>query len=177
MNRILKIVVVVFLLLPNTFLGQERSEAHSEFRHFLASVILAHSFIPSGSSKGKLITTIPSFGFDIDYWFTEKIAIGFHYDLKLEYFEINGKDDISYERQYPFVITLDIIYKFYEEFNFIFGYGQELEETQNFHLIRFGLEHEFKIGNHWDFSPGINYDIRFGNYGTWNIGIGVGKKF
>ena len=55
--------------------------------------------------------------------------------------------------------------------------GIEFEKNENLFVIRTGLEYEVEFGNHWDVAPTVFYDYRSNNFGTWSIGIGIGKRF
>ena len=178
MTRLIKMgCLCVYLFTSSIFFAQEHKIEKQDFKRFKVGLLLSHTYIPQATSEGKFVTTVPSFGFDIDYWLNEKIGIGMHNDLELEFYEIENGSTSSFEREYPFVMTFDLIYKFYDEFVFVFGYGVELEPKENLQLIRLGLEYEIELGKEWVFSPVTTFDFRFNNYGTWSIGLGVGKKF
>jgi len=171
--------LIVFLLMNSIIFAQEHDIKLEEedFKKFKIGFLLSHTYIPQATSAGKFVTTVPSFGIDLDYWISGKIGIGMHNDLELEFYEIEEGSSSSFEREYPLVITFDLIYKFYNEFVLVIGYGIELEPKENLKLLRLGLEYEVELGKQWVFSPVATYDFRFGNYGTWSIGMGVGRKF
>ena len=155
----------------------EIEEEEGDMKHFRIGLVLAHTYIPKGTSEGTQVTSIPAYGLDLEYWIYEKWGIGLHNEIELEMFEVETNESSFIEREYPVVVTLDALYKPYKELIFVFGYGVEFEKTENLNLIRFGAEYELDLGKHWDMSPSFTYDYRFGNYGTYAIGIGVGKKF
>lgn len=152
-------------------------EEEEEIKHFRIGLVLAHTYIPKGTSEGKQVTSIPAYGLDLEYWVNEKWGLGFHNEVELEMYEVETGEMTFIEREYPLVVTLDALYKPYKELIFVIGYGVEFEKSENLNLIRFGAEYEFDLGNNWDMSPNFTYDYRFDNYGTYSIGIGVGKKF
>ena len=96
---------------------------------------------------------------------------------RIQFFLIEkGRDEII-EREYPLVLTLDALYKPWKGLVFQLGPGYELEPTENYFLVRFGVEYEFDLPGHWDIAPSFFYDTRDRIYDTWSIALGVGKQF
>lgn len=152
-------------------------EHHQDFKHFRISPVLSHTYIPMATNEGDKTVIVPSLGLDLEYWFNEKLGFGFHNDLELETFEIITNDKLVIEKELPVVLTLDGLYKFSKNWIIIFGTGVEFEKNENLFIIRSGIEYEVEFGNHWDVAPTIFYDYRSRNFGTWSIGIGIGKRF
>ena len=166
-----KILVVLFLLNSYIINSQEH------FRNVRISSVLSHTYIPKATNDGDKTVIVPSIGLDIEYWFNKKWGIGFHNDLELESFEIEKDQQFFIEKEFPVVLTFDALWKFFKEWILVFGTGVEIEKAENLFIIRAGLEYEVEFGNHWDVAPTIFYDYRSNNFGTWSIGIGIGKRF
>ena len=150
--------------------------AHSaHFPHWRAAVVLGHTYIPAIASEKHFF--IPSWGLDVEFWFNESFAIGIHNDIELQTFLIEHQNEMDLEREYPLVITLDAIFKAWKGLVLQVGPGYEFEKTENFFLIRAGIEYEIEFGKHWDVSPMVFYDTRFEANDTWTIGLGLGKRF
>ncbi len=164
-------ILTLFLYSVNSF-SQE-----SEFKHFRVSPVISHTYIPTATSEGTQTIIVPSIGLDLEYWISEKWGIGFHNDLELFNYEIESDHEISVERDYPVVITLDGLAKIYKELVFVFGTGIELEKNKNLFIIRAGLEYEIEFAENWDVAPTALYDYRSGEFGTWSIGLGIGRRF
>lgn len=172
----LKNSVLIFIALfsLNSF-SQEKKE---DFKHFRISPVLSHTYIPTATSEGTATIIVPSIGLDLEYWIDEKFGIGLHNDLELFNYELEKEDhELVVEREYPVVITLDGLAKVYKELVVVFGAGVEFEKNKNLFIVRTGLEYEIEFAEHWDLSPTILYDYRKDEFGTWSIGLGVGRRF
>ena len=126
----------------------------------------------------KTFLSLP-WGLDLEYWIQSKWGLGIHSDLEIETFVIIQDDGRleGLERVSPLVVTLDALYKPWKGLIFQFGPGIEIEKSENFPLLRTGIEYEIEIGDHWDIAPTIFYDSRLDGYHTWSFAFGVGKRF
>ncbi|HMO38158.1 MAG TPA: hypothetical protein PKC76_04705 [Saprospiraceae bacterium] len=178
----MKQLVLLCLLLPvfNTMIqAQHHSEAPNKahFPHFRGAILLGHTFVPTSLPREQH-TVIPSWGLDIEYWFSQSWAIGLHNDLELQTFIIErGKDDELLEREFPLVLTLDALYRLPNGLVFQVGPGYEIERNESFLLLRAGIEYEWHLGHHWDIAPAFFYDTRAKANDTWTIALGFGKRF
>ena len=173
-NYFKKCVFLTIVLFSLHIVAQEKHETHKPFR---ISPILSHSYIPAATSHGNEYFIVPSFGLDLEYWFSHKWGIGFHNDLTLQTFQIKNESGTETERETPLIVTVDGLYRFHKGWVLVAGAGIEFEKHENLKIIRIGLEYEIELGNHWDVAPTILYDFRSGNFGTYSIGIGFGKRF
>ncbi len=141
------------------------------------AALIGHTLIPEEHAGENFF--IPSWGLDIEYWFSNKLGVGIHSDLEMETFVIlrSNEEQTELERLSPLVSTLDVLYKPWKGLVLQLGPGLEFERSENFPLFRMGIEYEFEIHNHWDISPTAFYDTRFGEYHTWSIALGIGKQF
>lgn len=146
-----------------------------EFKSFRVAVIIGHTLIPAGHTTKNLF--IPSWGLDLEYWWSPAWGIGLHNDLELESFLIERPNMEVLERVYPLVMTLDLLYKPIGGLVLMAGPGYEIADQENFLLMRLGVEYEFEIGNHWDIAPTFFYDSREDSFQTWSVGLGIGKRF
>lgn len=165
------------LLLLNFSYLTNAQEHYLDFKHFRISPVLSHTYIPMATKEGDKTVIVPSLGLDLEYWFNDKWGFGLHNDLELETFEIMTNNELTIEKEFPVVLTMDALYKFYKNWVLVFGIGIEFEKNENLFIIRTGIEYEVEFGNHWDVAPTIFYDYRSQNFGTWSIGIGIGKRF
>ncbi len=157
--------------------AQEHADIpHKSAPHFRIAGLIGHTFIPT-TPNGHNRTIIPSWGFDIEYWFSHKWAIGLHNDMEIQSFVIERGQDEFLEREYPLVLTLDALYNIKNGLVLQFGPGYEIEKNESFFLIRAGLEYEIEMNHHWDISPTIFYDNRFNANDTWTVALGIGKRF
>lgn len=166
----------------NLEFGQEheKNEAH-EFKHFRVAAALGHAYIPEAKSESGNFVVIPTFGLDIQYWFSHKWGIALKNDIEIADYlvESNNGNNNELVREYPIIVALPVLFSPWEGrgFNFILGPGIEFEEHENFHVLRMGVGSEFEIGNHWDFAPEIIYDLKDGHINSLTVAIGVGKRF
>jgi hypothetical protein len=168
------IFIIFFILSINIFSQEEKDEC----KHFRVSPVISHTYIPTATSEGTKTIIVPSIGLDLEYWFSKKYGIGLHNDLELFNYEIEkpGKEP-SIEREYPVVVTLDGLAKVYEDLVVVLGAGIEFEKNKNLYIVRAGLEYEIEFAENWDLAPTFFYDYRHKEFGTWSVGIGVGRRF
>ena len=153
------------------------SHEQEAFKPFRVGFVIGHTYIPNSYSNGKQTLALPDFGLDLEYWFNEKWALGMHNEVLLQSIEIHKGSQEILEREFPVVLSVDLIYKPWKDLVLLIGYGQEFETKENLNLIRFGVEYEIEIRKGWDVAPSLVFDSRFGVYDTLALGIGLGKRF
>lgn len=176
------LLFVLFCSFYSTLFAQDHvahsSESAHSFKHFRASAAMYHTYINTETAEGKKYLIVPSIGFDLEYWFSEKFGLGSHNDLELISFEVEKEGHTTLERENPLLLTLDALWKPYKGLVLLLGPGVEFEKTENLFVVRGGLEYEFELkSSHWDISPTIFYDSRRHAYDTFSFGLGVGKRF
>ncbi len=176
------ITTILFLFTIQFIIGQdiEENDTHHEFKHFRVSALLGHSYIPEAKSSTGEFVAIPTFGLDIQYWFNNKWGIALKNDLEIATYVVESNDNGSdIVREYPIIVAIPVLFSPWENrgFNFILGPGIEFEDHENFFVFRMGVGSEFEIGNHWDFSPELVYDLKNGNINAITLALGVGKRF
>ncbi|MCB0637517.1 MAG: hypothetical protein KDC54_12900, partial [Lewinella sp.] len=155
--------------------GHEAHQSSDDRPYWRLAVIVGHTFIPAEHSGE--YTAVPSWGLDLEYWFRPRWAVALHNDLEIESYVVRGENGEDIHRQFPLVLTLDLLWMPVGGLILMAGPGWELEANENLQLIRFGAEYEFHLPGHWDISPTIFYDSRHDAYDTWSVGLGVGKRF
>ena len=171
------IILVLAIMTPELFAQDHHLENHypNTARQGLhLTIATMHTYIPESTVTGKETLILPSIGLDIDYYFQSRFGIGLHNDLELMTFEVKGEEGIEIEREYPVVLTLDLLYKFNRNTVLFAGPGIELEQSQNYSLFRMGIEYIACINKTLTFSPIFSYDYRLGAYNTFSFGIGIG---
>jgi hypothetical protein len=150
---------------------------HLAYPHFRVAALIGHTLIPAEHAGKNFF--IPSWGLDVEYWIVEKFGLGIHSDLEIETFVIIGETetDVDLERLSPLVVTLDVLFRPWKGLILQLGPGVEFETSENFSLIRAGLEYEIELTNNWDLAPTVFFDRRFSEYHTWSFALGVGKRF
>ncbi|MBT8190150.1 MAG: hypothetical protein KJO29_06945 [Bacteroidia bacterium] len=179
------LLILIYLAFSIEGFSQDSMSAHAhsedheshDMPKFRAAVLIAHTLIPDEHTEENFL--IPSWGFDLEYWFNRKWGIGLHNDLEIETFIISGPDgeEGHLERVYPLVLTFDGLYKVWKDLVVQLGVGTEIERQESYFIYRVGLEYEFEMGNHWDIAPTFFYDSRLSEYHTWSLALGIGKRF
>ncbi len=174
--------LIISLLLILTFqfaiAQNEHEDAHHDFKHFRVAALIGHAFSPEANTDTSSFLLIPTYGLDIQYWFNHKWGIALKNDLEIAEYSVEDSSK-NIERQFPFIMALPVLFSPWERshFTFIAGPGIEIESHKNFSVMRLGVGSEFEIGNHWDFSPEIIYDLKNGHINTLTLALGVGKRF
>ena len=169
--------LLIFLAVIPGFSQSHDKHEHEPVKHFRISASLGHTWLPKDTRVGKDVAVLPSFGLDIEYWFNHKWGIGLHNDLELLNFQVREAGDIIIDRDYPVLVTLDVMFRAYKGLTVYFGPGMEFEVNEDFVVTRFGIEYEIDIDHGWDVHPVIFYDARHEAYNTLSVGIGFGKRF
>lgn len=182
MNFRKSIISAFLIMVVQLSFGQDhKTDDHHDFKHFRISALIGHAYIPEAKSESDDFVAIPTFGFDIQFWFNHKWGIALKNDLEIANYlvESNNSESIDIARKYPVIIALPALFSPWKNnhFTFILGPGVELASSGNFSVIRMGVGSEFKIGNDWDFSPELIYDLKDGHINSITLALGVGKRF
>lgn len=152
----------------------QKEQTEAEPRHRVA-VILGHSYISLDNNE---ILAIPSFGLDYEYWINRHWGVGVFSDVELITKELSPSvDGESIEREYPIVVTLDVLWSPIKHWEFVLGPGIISEKGEVESLVRFGVEHDLALGHHWDVALNVFYDQLFNGNHAVSIGVGIAKRF
>lgn len=144
--------------------------------YFRISMALAYTFLPQETHHGRENLILPTIALDLEYWLSHKWGVGLHNDLELMIFEVKDEGSLFIEREYPVLLTLDLLFRPYAELVIFAGPGVELEPLENYFVFRIGVEYEIPFSKHWDVAPMIFYDAREGAYNTLTLGLGMGYR-
>lgn len=174
---------LISLLLSFQIVAQEKNQ-RTESKKGLQqlSLFMSHSHIAAGASDagGKEWIVVPSWGLDYNYWISAQWAIGVHSDMMIQSFKVkegNEAEGSTIERTRPIAILPVVVFKPKEHSSFIVGLGKEFAAEGNLTLMRIGYEYGLDIGNQWELSAGIAYDLKFNAYDTWILGLGISRSF
>ncbi|MDX5345631.1 MAG: hypothetical protein LPJ89_07425 [Hymenobacteraceae bacterium] len=143
-------------------------------KHNRLSLLMYHNYINIETLEGSHLIIIPALGFDYEFWFSENWGCGLHNDVVITH---KIAHNMLSDRSYPFLTTLDGLWKPYKGLVFLLGPGLEIEHSEHLFFVRGGIEYEIEIGSHWDVCPTIFYDSRKSAFNTCSIGMGLGKRF
>lgn len=152
------------------------AEPENHLPHWRGVVQIGHTLIDAHHWNSHLM--IPSIGFDLEYWPVRQFGVGLHSDMEIQSFVVQSVEGEGIQRVLPLVQTVDALWKPWKDLVLIAGPGLEFERTKSYALFRIGMEYEIEFGHHWDISPTLFYDNRFGHdYNTFSIALGIGKRF
>ncbi len=160
---------------------ESHEESHEEFHRHSIAMFISHTFISQGiQDNDRDWLVAPSWDLAYHYRFSERWAIGVHFDLILEDFVVRdrrtGREEL--QRSFPFSTAIMGSYKPSEHWAFSLGGGAEWEESENFGMVRLGVEYAIPIPViNMEVLFGLDYDILFDAYDSFNIGIGIAKLF
>ncbi|WP_298533105.1 hypothetical protein [uncultured Algibacter sp.] len=176
-------ITFTLLVIYNISYGQDHHEdEHHNFKHFRIAALLGHAFSPEAKTETSSFLLIPTLGLDIQYWFNHKWGLALKNDIEFAEYLVENKSENSgplIERSYPFILALPVLFSPWDRthFTFILGPGIEFSPQKNFVVFRVGAGSEFELGNHWDFSPELIYDLKDGHINVLTFALGVGKRF
>lgn len=174
-------IIIALILFSFSLTAQEdlHSDAAKNDHHHHNTIriagLIGHTLIKSEGSDSHIF--VPSWGFDIEYWFSDKWGMGLHNDLEIESFIIKTENSEEIERVNPLVITFDLLYHLHNGIVLSVGPGAEIEQGKSYYLFRMGVEYEKEIGQGFDICPAFFYDQRFDGFNTYTIALGIGKRF
>ncbi len=165
---------MLLLLSAGVALAQEKEE--EEFKPKIrGAIMMANSHIPKAFEGEKKATVIPTWGFDVDYFFHSRWSVALQGDIKLQSFEIEEKNG-TLERSFPVVLATVLHYHALRHWSFYIGPGYELESHENFFLVRAGTEYSFEITEDFEIAINLLYENKDEVYDTWTFGIAFNKK-
>lgn len=175
-------IVFISIFLYSASFAQEsipKKEAEKWHPYHRISVMMANGHIPSiNTASGAFKNTIvPVWGFDYDYWFHPRWAVGLHNDLIIQQFKVVKEEGGALvERVRPFSTSVTALYKATEHLIVTAGMGQEWEKTEHLRLYDVGVEYGWELPKDWELSVNGKFEKKLSVYSTWLFGIGISKK-
>ena len=180
----------IFCVLAGSALKAQHAEsandthgAHSaeHYRHQVQRAT-THTHISEGRNEAGQRTwlALASWGINYNFHFAPKWSLGLHSDIILEDFLVRREsgEDVIVERKNPVALAAMGGYKFWGPFRALLGGGIEIEESENFGFIRFGLEPGWHFGGgRWEVSAIGTVEIKIDAYNSWMVGIGISRLF
>ena len=113
---ILRLILLMVIINPQVLFSQESKEEKEKIQHhrialFTGYTLISGAVTSDGSTK---MIVAPTVGFDYEYYFSEKIAIGSVNDLELDDYVIEDSEGELLERDYSFRTALIFIYEPFE---------------------------------------------------------------
>lgn len=139
------------------------------------AIMMANSHVPNATEGGKEVAIIPTWGFDVDYFFNSRWSIAMQGDVKLQSFEVEDGEAIL-KRTNPFALATVIHYHAKRHWSFYGGPGIELEGHKNLFLVKLGTEYSFEITEDFEIALNLIYENKEELYDAWTLGIAFNKK-
>lgn len=170
-----------FFLISTSGRGQQvhaMNESHEqEFKHHRLSLIVGHGHvIGAETEEGARLITIPTWGFNYDYWINHQLGVALKSDIEILNYLVEDRGQ-KIERKNPLIVSAVFLYKTSSGLSLLTGPGIEFEKNENFFIYRIGAAFEFEVGKQWDFSPEFIFDLKDLSIGSFTLGIGVGLRF
>ena len=172
--KTIRTLLVILVTVPPDVYAQESGV--EEFKPKIrGAIMMANSHVPNATEGEKDVAIIPTWGFDLDYFFHPRWSIALQGDIKLQSFEIEDQG-VALERTNPFAISTVIHYHALRHWSFYVGPGVELESHKDFFLVKAGTEYGFEITENFEIALNLIYENKDGVYDAWTFGIAFNKK-
>lgn len=162
----------IVLLHTGIICAQEEAEFKPKVR---VAIMMANSHIPKATEGGKSVHVIPTWGFDVDYYFHPRWSAALQFDVKLQSFEVE-ENNVELERSYPVAMVAALHYHALRHWSFYAGPGYEFESHENLFLLRVGTEYSFEITENFEIALNLIYENKDEVYDAITFGIAFNKK-
>ena len=180
MNHKKKNIICLLLLfsLPILLFGQKATEKE-KLKRSRVGLAIGHAHIPSATKKGddQGLVVVPSWGLSYSFRTSERFSIVLMSDFEMSNYVIENENKEELERENPISLALSFEYKIYKELAIFAGGGYEFEKEENLFIAIFGANYEIEIGELWDLTPEILYELKGGHTGAIIFALGVGVNF
>jgi len=167
------IAITLFFIQLSTIAQEDTITAfHPQLR---GAIMMANSHVPKGTEGQSLGIIVPSWGFDIDYFFHPKWSAALQGDIKIASFEVE-EENIVLNRSFPVCLVPVIHYHALRHWSFYTGLGYEIESHENLYLWRLGTEYSFEINENFEIALNLIFENKQEVYDTWTFGIAFNKK-
>jgi len=173
----MKNLVFIFLFLislaSSGFAQEEESQSHQP--QIRAAIVMANSHVPNSTSGGRKVTILPTWGFDLDYFFHRRWSVALQGDVKIQSFEVES-EGVILEKSYPVAFAGVIHYHALRHWSFYAGPGYEFEKSENLFLVKMGTEYSFEISENFEIALNLAYENKNNVYDTWTFGVAFNKR-
>jgi hypothetical protein len=168
------LILSILLIIGSTVFAQEEaSKPHKQ--KIRAAILMANSHVPNSVNGDKKIFLIPTWGFDVDYFFHPKWSVALQGDVKVQSFEVED-EGVLLERSFPVTIAGVIHFHALRHWSFFAGPGYELEKNENLFLVKLGTEYSFEITEDFEIALNLAYENKEEVYNSWTFGVSLNKK-
>lgn len=173
MKTLLATLAVIYFF--SGFVNAQETNSEEFKPKIRGAIMMANSHVPSATEGGKKVAIIPTWGFDVDYFFHPRWSVALQGDIKLQSFEVD--DGVTkLERTNPVAFTGVLHYHALRHWSFYAGPGYEFEKHKNLFLIKAGTEYSFEITENFEIALNLIYENKEEVYDAWTFGIAFNKK-
>jgi outer membrane protein W len=170
-----KLFFLLFIISVAKFATAQETE-NKEFKPKIrGAIMMANSHVPNATEGGKKVAIIPTWGFDVDYFFHPRWSVALQGDIKFQSFEVEN-DGVVLERTNPIALTAVLHYHASRHWSFYVGPGYEFERHENFFMVKVGTEYSFEITEDFEIALNVMYENKEEVYDAWTFGIAFNKK-
>lgn len=137
--------------------------------------MMANSHVPEATEGGKKVYIMPTWGFDVDYYFHPRWSVAVQGDIKLQSFDVEEGSQVL-ERNHPVAFAGVLHYHALRHWSFFLGPGYELEEHENLFLVKVGTEYSFEISENFEIALNLIYENKRDVYDALTFGVAFNKK-
>jgi hypothetical protein len=167
------IALLMLLHTGKTFAQEQEGAVHKP--KIRAAIMMANSHVPQAIEDEKKVAIIPTWGFDVDYFFHPRWSLALQGDVKLQSFEVEDGEAIL-KRTNPIAAATVLHYHALRHWSFYAGPGYEFESSGNLFLVRVGTEYSFEITEDFEIALNLIYENKEEVYDTWTFGIAFNKR-
>lgn len=165
-------IMLLTLAVSGAVIAQEKEPFKPKIR---GAIMMANSHVPNATEGGKKVAVLPTWGFDVDYFFHPRWSVALQGDMKVQSFEVED-GEVLLTRKNPFALTSVIHYHALRHWSFYAGPGYELESHKNLFLVKVGTEYSFEITEDFEIALNFMYENKQEVYDTWTFGVAFNKK-
>lgn len=172
------LIFLGFYFFSNLVWAQElEEETHEEefSPQVRVALIMGNAHVPQALEGDKKVAVIPSWGFDVDYFFNPRWSVALQADIKLQSFEVENEGALL-ERSYPISFAPVLHYHFKRHWSLYAGPGWEYERNENLFFWKLGTEYSFEITEDFEIALNLSYENKQEIYDSWNFGIAFNKR-
>lgn len=171
----IRFFMVLILTCLSLLTNAQESEKKAFKPKIRGAIMMANSHVPTATEGGKTVTVIPTWGFDVDYFFHPRWSVALQGDIKIQSFEVED-GHTSLTRTNPVALAGVIHYHALRHWSFYLGPGYEFESHRNLFMVKAGTEYGFEITENFEIALNLSYENKEEVYDTWTFGIAFNKK-
>lgn len=175
MKNLLFIFSFLFAVASSGFAQEEEIESGTHRPQIRAAILMAYSHVPNSYEGETKVVVLPTWGFDVDYFFHSKWSFALQGDVKIQSFEVEH-EGIRLERNFPVAFAGVIHYHALRHWSFYFGPGYELEKSENLFLVKMGTEYSFEVSENFEIALNLAYENKDNVYDTLTFGVAFNKR-